>query len=138
MALSATAVYIVAGAITAAGLSGFDASSTAHDSVRFLINPWIRPSLVDFGLLAVCGVIAALGFFLLSQGYRLAEANRAAPFEFAALPWGILWGYLFFRSVPDAFTICGAMIVVATGLYTLRHAQSGGAADPQWQEAEKV
>src|SRR5205085_5205588 len=49
MALSATAVYIVAGAITAAVLTGIDASPTTHDSLRLLINPWVLPSLLDFG-----------------------------------------------------------------------------------------
>lgn len=120
MALTATAVYVVGGALTAAALAGVDRPApTAHSSVRFLLNPWVWPTTLDCGLLTICGLIAALGFFFLGQGYRLAEANRAAPFEYAALPWGMLWGYLFFGNVPDAPMIIGAAVIMGAGLYTL-------------------
>src|SRR5262249_4967005 len=112
LALTATAFYIVAGSITALALAGIEVPPTTHTSIRFLLNPWVWPDLVDGCLLALCGVIAACGFFLLSQGYRLAEANRAAAFEYAALPWAVLWGYLFFDTVPDAPMIIGAAIII--------------------------
>ncbi len=120
MALSATLVYVVAGGLTALALSKFEVAGDAHSSLRFLLNPWSWPSALDAGLLAACGLIAAFGFFFLSQGYRLAEANRAAPFEYAALPWGILWGYWFFGNLPDAATLIGAVVIVGAGLYTLQ------------------
>ncbi|HYC12996.1 MAG TPA: DMT family transporter [Stellaceae bacterium] len=123
MALMATAVYVVLGALTALVLSDVSPSEGTHPSVRFLINPWIWPSLVDLALLGFCGVIAAGGFFLLSQGYRLAEANRAAPFEYASLPWSILWGYLFFANLPDARMLAGAAVIMTAGAYTLRGAR---------------
>jgi drug/metabolite transporter (DMT)-like permease len=120
MALTATAVYIVGGALTAAVLAGFDPPAGAEESVRFLLNPWIWPSALDLALMALCGCIAAFGFFCLSQGYRLSEAYRAAPCEYAALPWGVLWGYLFFGNTPDTVMILGALIIMGAGLYTLQ------------------
>ncbi|MGH7122989.1 MAG: hypothetical protein ACREFI_01360, partial [Stellaceae bacterium] len=82
--------------------------------------PWIWPSPLDLLLMATCGCIAAFGFFCLSQGYRLSEAYRAAPCEYAALPWGVLWGYIFFGNTPDAVMILGALIIMGAGLYTLQ------------------
>jgi len=120
MAFMVTAVYVVGGALTALALAGSQSPEDAHRSVRFLLNPWLWPSLLDLSLMSLCGVIAAAGFFLLSQGYRLAEANRAAPFEYAALPWSILWGYLFFGNLPDAPMLAGAAVIIGAGLYTLR------------------
>jgi drug/metabolite transporter (DMT)-like permease len=120
MALTATAFYLVAGAITALALAGTP-SESAHRSVRFLLNPWVWPGLLDLGLLSLCGVISAAGFFFLSQGYRLAEANRAAPFEYASLPWSILWGYLFFGNFPDVATLGGAVVIMGAGFYTLHY-----------------
>ncbi len=119
MAISATAFYVVAGGATALGLSGIEVAGDAHSSLRFLLLAWSWPGATDAGLLAACGLIAAGGFFFLAQGYRLAEANRAAPFEYAALPWGILWGYLFFANLPDVATIAGAVVIIGAGLYTL-------------------
>lgn len=125
MALTATAVYVVGGALTAVAVAGVDhPAPTAHSSIRFLLNPWIWPSALDWGLLTICGLIAALGFFFLGQGYRLAEANRAAPFEYAALPWGVLWGYLFFGNVPDAPMFIGAAVIMGAGLCTLEGERS--------------
>jgi len=120
MALTATGAYIVGGALTAALLAGIAPPAGAEESVRFLFNPWIWPSSLDLVLMTLCGCIAAFGFFCLSQGYRLSEAYRAAPCEYAALPWGVLWGYLFFGNTPDAVMILGALIIMGAGLYTLQ------------------
>jgi len=127
MALSATAIYAVSGVVTALSLAGIDAEADAHASIRFLFNPWIWPSALDSFLLALCGVIAAFGFFFLGQGYRLAKANLAAPFEYVALPWSILWGYLFFASVPDATMIVGAAAIATAGFYTLHQGKARAA-----------
>jgi drug/metabolite transporter (DMT)-like permease len=120
MALTATGAYIVGGALTAVLLAGIAPPAGAEESVRFLLNPWIWPSSLDLVLMTLCGCIAAFGFFCLSQGYRLSEAYRAAPCEYAALPWGVLWGYLFFGNTPDAVMILGALIIMGAGLYTLQ------------------
>jgi S-adenosylmethionine uptake transporter len=119
MALTATVVYVLASAATALGVAGLAVPAGADPSLRFLLNPWLWPGLKDLGLMAACGLIAASAFFCLGQGYRMAEANRAAPFEYAALPWGILWGYVFFANLPDLATLLGAAIIVAGGLYAL-------------------
>jgi drug/metabolite transporter (DMT)-like permease len=119
MALSATMLYALASALTGLALAGAAPASDAHSSVRFLLLPWLWPSATGFALMGTCGIVAAIGFFLLSQGYRLAEANRAAPFEYASLPWSVLWGYLFFANLPDPATVLGALIIVGGGLYTL-------------------
>jgi drug/metabolite transporter (DMT)-like permease len=111
MALTATGAYVLGGALTAALLAGIDPPADAAASIRFLLIPWSWPSTLDLALMVLCGCIAAFGFFCLSQGYRLSEAYRAAPCEYAALPWGVLWGYLFFGNTPDAVMILGALII---------------------------
>src|SRR6266851_5723244 len=124
MAFSATVIYGVAGAVTALTLAGIESEANAHASIRFLFNPWVWPGALDLSLLALCGLIAAFGFFFLGQGYRLAKANIAAPFEYVALPWSVLWGYLFFGSIPDATMIVGASAIAGAGFYTLQQGKS--------------
>ena len=128
MAMSATIVYIIGGGAVAVALAGSAPAEGAHPSIRFLLGPWLWPSPVEALLLVACGLIAACGFFLLSQGYRLAEASRAAAFEYVALPWGVLWGYLVFGNAPDLVTLGGAAVLIATGIYTLRQ---GRTAEPE-------
>jgi drug/metabolite transporter (DMT)-like permease len=119
MALSAALIYGSASGLLALALAPIDAGSETHASLRFLLLPWIWPGGEDLGLMMLCGLIAALGSFFLAQGYRLAEANTVAPFEYVALPWGVLWGWVFFDNLPDRATLAGAAVIVASGLYIL-------------------
>ena len=74
----------------------------------------------DFGLLALFGLIAGIGFYCLSQAYSVAAPSLVAPFEYASLPWALLWGYVFWGDLPGPATILGILLVVASGLYIIR------------------
>lgn len=63
------------------------------------------------------GFFGAIGQALLIRAYSMAEASAIAPFGYTGLIWAGLWGWLFFSSVPDFWTIIGAGVIVAAGLY---------------------
>ena len=65
-------------------------------------------------------VVAAIGFTCLAQGYRLAPATAVAPFEYASLPWAVLWGWTFWSEIPSATLLVGIVLVVGSGLYVFR------------------
>ena len=48
--------------------------------------------------MAACGVIAAIAMSLLTQAYRLAEANLVTIFEYTGMIWAPFWGFLLARS----------------------------------------
>jgi drug/metabolite transporter (DMT)-like permease len=50
---------------------------------------------------------------------RAGDIGLIAPFRYMALFWAILLGYLAFGALPDRWTVIGAAIVVATGIFTL-------------------
>lgn len=74
--------------------------------------------------MASCGVIAALGLTLLTQAYRVAEANVVAPFEYTGLIWSVLYGWLFWREWPDPVGWVGILIIVAAGTYVFYRERS--------------
>ena len=41
------------------------------------------------------------------------------PYQYTLIVWAILFGYAVFGDVPDAFTLSGAAIIIAAGLYIL-------------------
>lgn len=84
------------------------------------MRPWVTPALPDMALMAACGAIAALGLTLLNQAYRIAPSASLAPFEYSALLWGLLWGWLVWSDWPDAITWVGIAILVGAGLAVLR------------------
>lgn len=79
---------------------------------------WITPDLPALGLMTVIGLAAGMGQFALIQAYRFAPAAVVAPFDYTALIWAVLLGWLLFADLPGAAVLGGAAIVVASGLYT--------------------
>jgi len=81
---------------------------------------WTTPSdpLVVF-LMVLIGAFGAFGHYLLIAGHRFAPASVLAPFVYTQMVWVIALGFLVFGQLPNRWTLTGAAIVVASGLYLL-------------------
>ena len=112
-------VFVTVSAI-AGGIAGDGSfADESHPSLGFLLRAWILPDGRDLLLISICGVIAAFGFYCLSQGYRVAPASAVAPFEFIAMPLAVLWGIAFWSEYPPLSTIAGIALIIGSGLYAL-------------------
>ena len=116
-------VYLLVALVMAAIFGGGAYEGTRDPSLEFLVRGWVTPSWLDLALLAACGVIASIATVLLTQAYRMAEANFVASFEYSAIIWATLGGYLFWREVPDVYFFVGAALIVVAGLYVLFRTQ---------------
>ena len=93
---------------------------------------WVTPTLPDLVLFACAGFFGSIGVLCLTHAFRLAPAATIAPFEYTALLWATLLGYLLWGELPDAVTLVGASIVIASGLYILyRETRRPGQAKPK-------
>jgi len=134
MALYAMLTFIVAsglaGVLFGDGSLAIDTDSgSAEDpnmAVAFLLRGWQIPTTGDFGLMAICGAVAAVGFYCLSQGYRVAQPSVAAPFEYVALPLSVIWGYVIWGEIPAPTTFVGIAMIVGGGLYILQRERTRG------------
>jgi len=70
-------------------------------------------------LMVMIGVLGSTGHYFLIAGHKLAPASVLSPFVYTQLIWVIVLGYLVFGQVPNSWTIAGAAIVIASGLYLL-------------------
>ena len=84
-------------------------------------------------LLAGLAVFGFLGQVTIAEAFRHGQAAAIAPFEYSALAWGIALAWLFWQAVPDAWTLGGAGIIIASGVYLVR-----GEARPRLQPREEV
>jgi len=109
-------VYLTGAALIAALFHGLGLTNAMHPSLDFLVRPWVIPTLADFGLMAACGIIAAIASTLLTHAYRTAEANLITVFEYTGLIWAPLWGFLFFAEVPGPRVMAGAILIIGAGL----------------------
>jgi drug/metabolite transporter (DMT)-like permease len=78
---------------------------------------WITPSVRDLALLSLFGVFAFVALACVNRSLTLAPASVVVPYQYTIIVWAIMLGYIFFGDMPDAFTLSGAGIIVAAGLY---------------------
>jgi drug/metabolite transporter (DMT)-like permease len=119
------AVYLIGALLLLLVLIIFDVQQPDHPSFAFLLRGWTVPSWQDMGLMALCGVIAAAGSTLLTQAYRMGEANIVTPFEYTGMIWATLLGFLFFKEVPAVTTLIGMALIAGAGGLALRAGKSG-------------
>ncbi len=84
----------------------------------FAIAEWIWPKdAFTWALLLSTGLWGGLGHYIFILAYRHAPAPTLAPFIYFGLITHTALGYLVFDQLPDAWTISGALIVIASGVY---------------------
>lgn len=79
---------------------------------------WIMPTAQEMVLGLCVGILSTIGHWLVISAYRHANASTIAPFSYVQLFWAGVLGYIVFGSLPDQWTIVGAAIIAASGLYT--------------------
>lgn len=70
-------------------------------------------------ILLSLGVFGGVGHWLLIKAYRIASTTALAPYPYMQMVWMIIAGLLVFNQFPDLWTIVGASIIVASGLYII-------------------
>jgi drug/metabolite transporter (DMT)-like permease len=71
----------------------------------------------DWALLVAIGTLGAVGHLMLIRALAIAPASLLSPFIYTQIVWGLLIGYFAFGDLPDAPTVIGTLIIVASGLY---------------------
>ncbi|MGM0585492.1 MAG: DMT family transporter [Pseudomonadota bacterium] len=78
---------------------------------------WTTPSLSDGVIMSTFGIIGGAGHLSMIMALRHAAASVVAPFQYAGLIYATFWGFVIFGEVPDGWTMVGAAVIVAAGLY---------------------
>ncbi len=81
-----------------------------------LVYLWHTPSLREIALLIGSGVLAGFAQFALFEGMKRAPASVIAPFEYTAVVWSFLLGYLIWHDLPRNEVFVGAALIVGAGL----------------------
>lgn len=91
---------------------------------------WHPVGVNDALLLLAAAVLVVIGYQFIIMAMRIGDISYIAPFRYTALLWAILLGYLVFGNVPDTAMTIGALVVIASGLYTLYREQVVGRTRP--------
>lgn len=80
---------------------------------------WVSPSGAEFLVLIGIGVLGGTGHIFLTESYRHASASVVAPFDYTAMIWALVLGYVLFGETPTAMIALGSLIIAAAGLFVI-------------------
>lgn len=95
-------------------LVGFVAASLA------LPVSWSAPEPWHWAAFAAMGALGTAGHLCLIKALTIAPASAVSPFTYTQIIWATLVSVLWFGQMPDAPTLAGGAIVVASGLWLMR------------------
>lgn len=82
--------------------------------IAFYWNPMSNNAIL---LTIIIGLFGTAGHICLIRALTLGEASLVAPFIYTNLLFTTTWGLVLFGNFPDFWTIVGALIIVAAGIY---------------------
>ncbi len=82
---------------------------------------WVPLRAEHTALLLGLAVTGFVGQLAITEAFRHGQASAVAPFEYSALAWGAGLDWLIWQSLPGASVWVGASVIVASGLFLLRH-----------------
>ncbi|MDP2733949.1 MAG: DMT family transporter [Hoeflea sp.] len=77
------------------------------------------PSLREGFYLAGALSVGVGAYWALTEATRIGEIGVVTPFRYARLVFSTFIGILVFSEFPDGYTLAGACIIIATGIYTI-------------------
>jgi len=118
-AVSAIAVRVIGRSDSTQSMVFWMLAMTSAFALALAWPQWLPIREQDWTILAALGVTGAVGQYGITDAFRRAAASRIAPLEYTALIWGIILDRLVWHTVPDAITLTGAAVIVASGLYLI-------------------
>lgn len=109
------------------GILGFAVVSAAGLVIMAFEPQTTAPDGRALAFLLACGVVGVLAYTALTQAMRTGAVSVVAPFRYSRLLIALVFAVVLFGERPDAMTLAGATLIVATGLYTLWRERASGA-----------
>jgi drug/metabolite transporter (DMT)-like permease len=91
---------------------------------------WGVPTPAEAATLVAIGLCGGIGQMLLTACYRYADASLLASFDYTSMLWSLAIGWLAFGDLPTVYTLIGAAIVIAAGIYVILRERRLGMAPP--------
>jgi drug/metabolite transporter (DMT)-like permease len=80
---------------------------------------WVSPSGAEFLVLIGIGILGGTGHIFLTESYRHASASVVAPFDYTAMIWALILGYVLFGEAPTVMIALGSLIIAGAGLFVI-------------------
>ena len=92
---------------------------TAMGLIGMMWEGWHSVNLPQSLQIFGAGIFLIVGYLCAVTAMRSGDIGVVAPFRYTSLLWAILLGWISFGTLPDFWTVFGASIVIAAGIFTL-------------------
>lgn len=72
---------------------------------------WRPYHLTELAYLIAAGVLANISQILMSNAYKLAPAGQIGPVNYVAIIFAGIWGYIFWKEIPDIMSLLGLALI---------------------------
>ena len=73
----------------------------------------------DLIIFVFCGIICGIAAMCLSAASKILESSTFAPIQYIQLFVGFIFGYIFFKDLPDIYEIAGSLVIILSGLFII-------------------
>lgn len=85
--------------------------------------------LAHFGALTMMAALAIVASMCVIAAYKRAPAFRIAPMQYSQMIWAVIFGAIFFGEGVDLYTILGAVVIIASGIYIVMREERGNVSE---------
>ncbi|SHL68463.1 Permease of the drug/metabolite transporter (DMT) superfamily [Roseovarius litoreus] len=98
---------------------GFATIVPAGALLLWLSGGAVSPSAANWRDIAFALLLGVAAYYAIVAAMRVGEVSFVTPFRYTRLIFALVIAVLIFDEQPDALTLMGAAIIIASGLYTL-------------------
>ena len=86
---------------------------------------WQNPTLVQWLLCLLCGLLGSTAHYCLTRSYATADISATQSIKFLDLVWATLIGWLWFGDAPSRSTLVGGIVICTATLWIARREARG-------------
>jgi drug/metabolite transporter (DMT)-like permease len=80
---------------------------------------WQWPNTAALAGCLTSGIFLVLAQYFIVLAYRGTELSAVAPFRYSIVLFAVIYGFIFFREIPDLWSFAGMTIMIVAGIYML-------------------
>jgi drug/metabolite transporter (DMT)-like permease len=101
------------------GVYGFAMMVPTGAVLLMFFGEAVMPDLAATVQLLAATIIGVGAYYALTAAMRMGDVGVITPFRYTRLVFALILGVALFGESPDAYTLFGSFIIVASGIYTL-------------------
>lgn len=93
-------------------------------SILLFMGNFIFPDVFSLFILLLLGFFGLAGQFTMTKAYQLAPAKLVSLYLYLEIIFGTFLAFLFFKEIPDIYSVVGALLIVASGYLNFKYIEN--------------